>query len=70
MSAPANDNRAAYRTSFTGENEWYTPGRHIELAREVLGQIDVGLRKRRSRQPRTTRLRQAASTKTGTARCG
>jgi hypothetical protein len=27
IAAPANDNRAAYRTSFTGENEWYTPER-------------------------------------------
>jgi DNA N-6-adenine-methyltransferase (Dam) len=40
---PANDNvsPAAYRTSFTGENEWYTPERHVELAREVLGTIDL-----------------------------
>lgn len=33
--------QAAYRTSFTGENEWYTPGRYVELARKVLGTIDV-----------------------------
>jgi phage N-6-adenine-methyltransferase len=32
---------AAYRTSFTGDNEWYTPARYIELARKVLGSIDV-----------------------------
>lgn len=41
---PANDNvpnRAAYRTSFTGNNEWYTPSRFVELARAVLGQIHV-----------------------------
>lgn len=39
---PANDNkRAAYRTSFTGDVEWYTPARHVELARRVLGTIDV-----------------------------
>jgi phage N-6-adenine-methyltransferase len=25
----------------TGENEWYTPGQHIELARQVLGTIDL-----------------------------
>jgi phage N-6-adenine-methyltransferase len=40
----ANDNTpspAAYRTSFTGENEWYTPERYIEMARKVLGTIDV-----------------------------
>ncbi|MGY4371844.1 phage N-6-adenine-methyltransferase [Bradyrhizobium sp. LB1.3] len=33
--------QAAYRTSFTGDNEWYTPARYVELARTVLGQIDV-----------------------------
>lgn len=33
--------RASYRTSFTGENEWYTPARYIELARSVLGTIDL-----------------------------
>lgn len=41
---PANDNvpnRAAYRTSFTGNNEWYTPSRFVELARQVLGAIDI-----------------------------
>ncbi|KQZ99565.1 hypothetical protein ASD64_14635 [Mesorhizobium sp. Root157] len=32
---------ATYRTSFTGNNEWYTPARYVELARQVLGQIDV-----------------------------
>lgn len=44
LPSPSNDNapsRAAYRTSFTGENEWYTPARYIELARRVLGTIDV-----------------------------
>lgn len=25
----------------TGENEWYTPGQHIELARQVLGTIEL-----------------------------
>jgi phage N-6-adenine-methyltransferase len=29
-----------FRTVNTGENEWYTPSQHIELAREVLGVID------------------------------
>lgn len=39
---PANDNRpAAYRTSFTGNNEWFTPAHYVELARTVLGSIDV-----------------------------
>ncbi|KQZ98434.1 hypothetical protein ASD64_15760 [Mesorhizobium sp. Root157] len=32
---------ATYRTSFTGNNEWYTPARYVELARTVMGQIDV-----------------------------
>jgi hypothetical protein len=42
LPSPSNDNnRAAYRTSFTGENEWYTPARYVELARRVLGTIDV-----------------------------
>ena len=41
MSGPANDNRAAYRTSFTGNVEWYTPSSYIELARTVLGRFDV-----------------------------
>lgn len=29
------------RTSFTGNNEWYTPAAYIEMAREVLGNIDL-----------------------------
>ena len=34
-------NAIVNRTSFTGNNEWYTPANYIELAREVLGIIDV-----------------------------
>lgn len=34
-------NAIVNRTSFTGNNEWYTPERYIELARDVLGNIDV-----------------------------
>jgi len=30
-----------FRTSFTGNNEWYTPEEHIERARRVLGRIDL-----------------------------
>ena len=29
------------KSEFTGENEWYTPPRYIELARLVLGDIDL-----------------------------
>jgi hypothetical protein len=33
--------RLANRTSFTGNNQWFTPPEHIELARRVLGEIDL-----------------------------
>ena len=31
----------ANRTSFTGNNQWFTPDEHIALARSVLGEIDL-----------------------------
>ncbi|MGB3501854.1 MAG: DNA N-6-adenine-methyltransferase [Mesorhizobium sp.] len=44
MLVAANQNgtgKTAYKPNFSGDNEWYTPARYIELARSVLGQIDV-----------------------------
>jgi phage N-6-adenine-methyltransferase len=38
----ANDNAMAFRTTAnTGNDEWYTPARYIELARTVMGAIDL-----------------------------
>jgi phage N-6-adenine-methyltransferase len=34
-------NAMAHRTNFTGNDEWFTPGKYVELAREVLGEIDL-----------------------------
>jgi phage N-6-adenine-methyltransferase len=30
-----------FRTNFTGQNEWHTPAKYIEMARAVLGEIDL-----------------------------
>lgn len=38
----ANDNSTTSRlASYSGDNEWYTPARYVELARTVLGHIDI-----------------------------
>jgi len=35
------DSKSQFRTSFTGENEWYTPEKYIASVRNVLGEIDL-----------------------------
>jgi phage N-6-adenine-methyltransferase len=38
----ANDNKPTTRlASYSGDNEWYTPARYVEMARDVMGEIDV-----------------------------
>lgn len=37
----ANDNKATRLASFSGDNEWYTPAKYVDMAREVMGTIDT-----------------------------
>lgn len=37
----AADKTHTHRTGFTGNDEWYTPAKYIEMARKVMGSIDV-----------------------------
>jgi ParB family chromosome partitioning protein len=39
--AEAVEQKTVNRTSFTGNNEWFTPPEYVELARKVLGTIQV-----------------------------
>src|SRR4051812_46719891 len=41
LTTPANDNHKPHLAQETGNHFWYTPPKYIELARSVLGKIDL-----------------------------